>query len=608
MKITSHLNSYRINFVLLFAVVILTLIARVQAADPRTNSWLTTDSGKYARIYTTDANKTNGVSMTTWTNGSTAQATAAYSGVQEVYSSSNWVYLRSSGLGSHVMGPWYGNAAHTQAFQNYPTNQHVLYKIPRNPTVSASKTQNKGGSIGYFVDGVTMFNSWDAQYWNGSAEVSGMGNSGYWNRDAYVNEGATFDPANAHQPGSGQYHYHANPPALRYFLGDHVNFNPTNKAYTESASTPTKHSPIIGWVADGYPIYGPYGYSISNNASSGIRRMVSGYVLRNGQFGSQNLTSVGRTNLPQWAVRMYGVASNILAGPAVSTSYPLGRYMEDNDYLGDLGYTPGTNTFDLDEYNGRWCVTPEFPGGTYAYFTAIAADGTPLFPYNIGFQYYGSPTGAAATSITESVVTNYLGGPNATPSLNAPTVKNGAVTLTWSATEGGTYMVQSTTNFSTWTTNSTTVTAVLNTASYTNNPTGNYRFYRVAQTALATYDSPGTGGYTSGGSGGSGTFSAPGGSVSRGNGTNITLTITLSTGGSNPPNLPPANAPITSVTLGSLTATSSSDATSGTVLANFTIPSNATTGTQNVVVTFGIPPNQTVAPTFTLTGGFTINP
>jgi len=167
--------------------------------------------------------------------------------------------------------------------------------------------------------------------------------------------------------------------------------------------------------------------------------------------------------------------------------------------------------------------------------------------------------------------------------------------------------VQSTTNFSTWTTNSTSVSAVLNSASYTNNPTDNFRFYRVAQTALATYDSPGTGGYT-GGSGGSATFSAPGGSVSRGNGTNITLTITLSTGGSNPPNLPPANAPITSVTLGSLTATRSSDATSGTVLASFTIPSNATIGAQNVVVTFGIPPGQSQAPTFTLTGGFTINP
>lgn len=562
------------------------------AADPRTNSWFTTYSGKYARIYTTDANKTNGVAVTTWSNGGTVQSTPAYSGIQEVYSSSNWVYIRSSGLGSHTMGPWYLNAAHTMAFPAYPTNQKVLYKIPRNPTVPASKTQNRGGAIGYFVDGIAMFNSWDAQYWNGSAEVNSTGTSGYWNRDAYVNEGMTFDPANAHQPGSGQYHYHANPPALRYFLGDHVNFNPTNKAYSEDTSAPTKHSPIIGWVADGYPIYGPYGYSISNNAASGVRRMVSGYVLRNGQFGSQNLTSLGRTNLPQWAVRMYGVSSNILSGPAVSTSYPLGRYMEDNDFLGDLNVAMGTNTYDLDEYNGRWCVTPEFPGGTYAYFTAIAADGTPLFPYNIGFQYYGNPTAATATSIAENVVTNFIGGPNATPSLNAPTVQNGVVKLSWSATEGGTYMVVSSTNLTTWTTNSTSVSAVQNAANYMNNPTDKNRFYRVARTALAAYDSSGTGGGTTGSS--SSTV-APGGTATRG--TTVTVTITLPT---TPPN-PPANAPITSVTLaGSIAGTGISYATAGTVIATFTIPAGAATGAQNIVVVFG-------GPTYTLTGALTIN-
>jgi hypothetical protein len=267
--------------------------------------------------------------------------------------------------------------------------------------------------------------------------------------------------------------------------------------------------------------------------------------------------------------------------------------MEDKAYLGDLTnsvtqakYLQGTD-YDLDEYNGRWCVTPEFPNGTYAYFVAIAADGTPVFPYNIGRGYYGTPAGGTITSPSETVVTNFLGGPEAKPSLNLPAAKNGSVTLTWSATEGGTYMVQSTTNFSAWTTNSTTVAAVLNNASYTNNPTDNYRFYRVAQTALATYDSAGSG--TGSGGGGGASYAVPGNStVSRGSGTNISLTITLP---GNPPS-PPANAPISSITLGSLTATSFSDATSGTVLANFTIPSSAATGDLTVVVTFtsGPPP------------------
>ena len=44
-----------------------------------------------------------------------------------------------------------------------------------------------------------------------------------WNRDAYVNESVTFDAAYAHQAGAN-YHYHANTPALRHLLADHVDF------------------------------------------------------------------------------------------------------------------------------------------------------------------------------------------------------------------------------------------------------------------------------------------------------------------------------------------------------------------------------------------------
>ena len=589
MKIQIH-TQRKLTFASTFLGTCLALVAAAHASDPRTNCWFTTYSGQYARIYTNNAMKTAGTALTTWSNGSQTQSSPAYCGVQEVYSSSNSVYIRSSGLAGYTMGPWQNGS-----FPNLPANQKLLYRLPRTNNVPATKSSTGGGQIGIFVDGVEMFNSWDAFYWNGSTETGG-GGTGYWNRDAYVNEGATFDPGNAHQQNTGTYHYHANPPALRYLLGDHVDYNATTRTFTESTNTPAKHSPILGWVADGFPIYGPYGYSVSNNAASGVRRMISGYVIRNGSYGTSNLTSNGRTTIPQWAARLFNVASNIVAGPAVSTSYPLGRYMEDNDYLGDHGYTQGVD-FDLDQYNGRFCVTPEFPAGTYAYFVAISSNGTPAFPYNIGRGYYGSPAGASVASISESVATNFLGGPQATPSLNAPAIKNGAVTLTWSATEGGTYMVVSTTNFTSWITNSTTVAAVLNAGNYTNYPTDKYRFYRVARTSLAAYDSAGTGGGTSGGGA---TYAVPGsGVVSRGSGTNITLNITLP---GSPPS-PPANAPITSVTLGSLTATSASYATQGTVLANFTIPANAATGSQTVVVTFTSGP-----PPYTFSNALTINP
>jgi hypothetical protein len=586
MKIQIH-TQRKMNFTATLLGIFLAIATVAHADDPRTNSWFTTYSGKYARTFTNAASLASGNAVTTWGNGSQTQSSPAYCGVQEVYSSSNWVYFRTTGLASHTMGNW------SVGFPNLPANQKVLYRIPRTNmiTIPATKTQTALGAIGYFVDGVAMFDSRDGFVWTGAGE-SGSGN-GYWNRDAYVNESATFDPSYAHQEGTGNYHYHANPIALRYLVGDHVTYNATAKTYSESTNAVTKHSPLLGWVRDGYPIYGPYGYSISNDASSGVRRMISGYVLRNGQFGTDNLTNTIRTNLPAWAQRLYGTNS---AGPTDTSTYPVGRYMEDKSYLGDLTnsgtgqkYVMGTNTFDLDEYNGRWCVTPEFPGGTYAYFVSITTNGTPVFPYNIGRAFYGNPVGAAAT-ISENVATNFLGGPNAAPSLNAPTVKNGAVTLSWSATEGGTYLVQSTTNFSTWTTNSTTVPAVMNAASYTNNPTDNYRFYRVARTALATYDSPGTGGYMP-------TFYSfsPGGTVTRG--TTVTVTNTLS---NNPPN-PPANAPITSVTLaGNIAGSNVSDAVAGQVFATFSVPTNAPVGVTNIIIAFNAGPKYT--------NSITINP
>jgi hypothetical protein len=554
-------------------------------ADPLVDSWFTSSSGKYARIYTTDANKAAGHSVTTWSNGTQTQALPAYSGVQEIYSSAAWLYVRSSGLGLHVMGPWYLNAAHTAAFPNYPVNTKSLYRIPRATTVPATKSLTGLGVIGYFVDGVSMFDSRDGFVWTGAGE-SGMG-TGYWNREAYVNEGVSFDPGYAHQENSGTHHYHANPIALRYELGDHVDFNATTKTYSESTNAATKHSPIVAWVRDGFPVYGPYGYSGASNSASGVRRMVSGYVLRNGQNGTQNLAAVGRTNIPAWAVRLYNVPAN-QSGPTVSTMYPLGRYMEDNDYLGDLGYTRSVD-FDLDEYNGRWCVTPEFPGGTYAYFVSISSNGTPTFPYNIGRAFYGSPTGSAVASVTESVTTNFVGGARAPLKLNPPTAGNGNVTLVWSAVEGGTYQVEASTNLAGWTVLATNVSPNQVVGGYANTVSDGQNFFRVARTALAGYD-----GYTGGGSGTNAV--APGGSADRG--TTVTVTITLP----NTPPQPPANLIPTSVTLaGTIVGTGISRPAQGTVIATFAIPAAAPSGAQNIVVVFN------PAPTYAMTGAFTIN-
>lgn len=568
-------------------------------ADPRITSWHTEDSGKYARLYQSTADKNAGSSSTTWSRGAGVQGLPVYAGVSQILYSTNWVYIRSSGLAGYVMGPWYLDAAKANPFPNFPSNKAKIYRIPRVPTIPATRTLTGFGQIGCMVNGVSMYDMRDAfSYVNASSTdatpVNGLTGDGVWNRDAYQNEAVTFDPAYAHQAGN-DYHYHAQPIALRHQLGDHVDYNPATKLYTESASPVTSHSPIVGWAADGIPVYGPYGYSDALDPNSGIRRMISGFVLRNGSNGTTNLSATGRTTLPAWAQRIQTVTFK--TGPAVNTTYALGHYIEDYDYLGDHGYTQGV-AFDLNEQNSRWCVTPEFPAGTWAYFTTIAADGTPLFPYTIGRQYFGSPTGGAAT-ISETVTTHFNGGPNKTETAEVPSIDetSGNVTLTWSAVEGGTYLVQTSETLSGWNTLVPATTAASDSASIIDQGVKNLharRFYRIARTSLASFDTNGFD-YTPTG-GGTSTSVAPGGSAARG--ATVTVTITLPT---SPPN-PPANLIPTSITLaGTIRGTSISRPSATTAKATFVIPANAPTGAQNIVVVFN------PGPTYTLAGGFTIN-
>src|SRR5437762_11609789 len=98
----------------------------------------------------------------------------------------------------------------------------------------------------------------------GFAQPPGGGaGDGIWRRNDYYGELLTFDPCIGHQPGNGAYHFHANPLCLRAQLNDNVQTLRTSRngsSYAELTSG-WSHSPILGWAPDGYPIYGPYGYS-----------------------------------------------------------------------------------------------------------------------------------------------------------------------------------------------------------------------------------------------------------------------------------------------------------------------------------------------------------
>ncbi len=226
----------------------------------------------------------------------------------------------------------------------------------------------------------------------GIAQPAGMQmGDGVWLRDAYFGEIETFDSCLAHQPGQGMHHNHVQPVCLRFLLGDNVEIAGTGRTggiYREKVA-PWTHSPILGWSLDGYPIYGPYGYSAPGNPASPVKRMQSGYRLR---------SITARSSLPDWALGYHPNLPQQLPaaqeGPPLNDRFPLGRYVEDYEFVASAG--------DLDQFNGRTTVTPDFPNGTYAYFVTLKADGTPAFPYIQGLQYNGTvrpqagPAGMAA--------------------------------------------------------------------------------------------------------------------------------------------------------------------------------------------------------------------
>ncbi len=526
----------------------LLMTAWMAQADPILTSWFTQNSSVLARVIQGNGTPLPTTAVTTWPSagvvnnntGSASQSVPAYADIQRIRYTTTDVYINSSGLASYIMGPWYGNTNKTSPWGFWPLARDYSNRITREPEIELlTKTKHPGGMIGMMVNGVAIYDLGDAFSFNQTANSPVTGSdstagAGYWSRDALAVEVVTFDQGFAHQPGiNGQYHYHAEPKALRYQLGDNMKatYNATTNlnTYTEidptGTTTPLHHSPILGWCFDGYPIYGPYGYTSANNSSSSITRMRRGFVYRDGSYGTANLTITGRTTLPKWAtiaqgyrsIENYKNTANLTVlgdyplsasqyGPATTytttagpntTRYTLGRYTGDYDFLGDNGYTQGVD-FDLDQYNGRICVTPEYPSGTYAYFVTIDTSGNTVFPHLLGKEYYGK-SNSANNAIVPSVATElFNGGPNTSLTVSGhPAVNstNGNVTLVWNSVEGGTYKVEASSNLTDWTVIVASVAAASNASTTSliesvaalpaNHPK---RFYRVARTSIAAYD------------------------------------------------------------------------------------------------------------------------
>lgn len=137
-----------------------------------------------------------------------------------------------------------------------------------------------------------------------------------WNLEVLSTKaGLAYDCNNAHDPS--RYHYHGTP-----------------IEYIQTIEDGHSHSALLGYAADGFPIYYKYGYSDPNDTSSSIVALKSSYSIKKG------------------------------CRPGDGISAPDGAY--DGSYVADYEYIEGQG--DLDECNGRFSKTPEFPNGTYVYY------------------------------------------------------------------------------------------------------------------------------------------------------------------------------------------------------------------------------------------------
>ncbi len=295
--------------------------------------------------------------------------------VQTVQYSDDWVYVSATGIPAYITGPFLdGNPS-------IATDQNAIFRFPLNPTQNTgTPTATSPGNIGIFINGVALYDYRDGVAWNSTTNslCGGPGNSPCpggpmaeqdWNRDAIPAEMNGFDCAKAH-PAMGNYHHHQNPSAFNLDLVEVSNICDTYPADGLYVINPSEHSPLLGFAYDGFPIYGAYGYA-NTDGTGGITRIKSSYELSN------NTT---RAN-----------------GPAVNATYFNGYFREDYVYVAhddDASY--------LDQHNGRFCITPEYPDGTYAYFCTVDENYNSAYPYAVGPTFYGNVTAGSVTTISEA--------------------------------------------------------------------------------------------------------------------------------------------------------------------------------------------------------------
>jgi hypothetical protein len=211
--------------------------------------------------------------------------------------------IQSNGIPDHPTGTFPNRSC-----PNAMAPQHYNFHVPANPRAAEKDTALGMYPFGVAINGV-VFDPGAAEWWQRNPA------SGWQFEPLSGKYYLGTDDSNAHVQPGGAYHYHGIPSAM------------IKKHGAENSMVQ------IGWAADGFPIYGPWGHGDAKDLKSPVQKLKSSYKVKHGQRPSG------------------------LRGPG-------GKY--DGTFLQDYEYVAGSG--DLDENNGRFGATPEFPEGIYHYY------------------------------------------------------------------------------------------------------------------------------------------------------------------------------------------------------------------------------------------------
>ena len=245
--------------------------------------------------------------------------------------------LSGNGIPNHEVGA-FPNTNNPNTISEQNVNKRFTL-CPDIITESGLDVVGPALAIAYALNSV-KFDPATAGKCNDAGECSLAQGQGKWNIEALGHTTFDFgdDMNHAHVQPNGAYHYHGMPELLIEFLAD------------------TQGMTLVGWASDGFPVYARFGYSEATNPNSEMKSLIPSYRLK----------SEPDANRP-------AILTALIGGPGQGTTnentpIPMGAFTQDYEYVEGLG--------DLDQCNGRFGVTPEFPEGIYYY---VVTDDFPFF-------------------------------------------------------------------------------------------------------------------------------------------------------------------------------------------------------------------------------------